>query len=329
MKKVSFIVVLVMILAMLLSACSTQTASQKIKIALVLPSTVDDLSWSQGMTEGVKAVQKELGEDKVEVAISERLGNPTDAAAAIRQYASQGYDLIIAHGSQYQSILDEIAKEFPKTSFAYGTGFQAHDNIFAYDPQSQEGAYLQGIIAGKLTKSNIIGIVGPIEAGDAIKYNVGFQQGVKSVNPNPDVRVAYTGSFGDIAKASELAKAQIDAGADILTGTAQQTVGAIKACAEKPGIYWLGNDMDQSSIAPDTVLSAQAYDWKNVVMQMIKFRQEGKVGGEHLVLSLANGGIQLVFNQKLANVIPADVMALVEQAKKDIIAGKLTIELPK
>ncbi len=329
MKKVSFIVVLVMILAMLLSACSTQTASQKIKIALVLPSTVDDLSWSQGMTEGVKAVQKELGEDKVEVAISERLGNPTDAAAAIRQYASQGYDLIIAHGSQYQSILDEIAKEFPKTSFAYGTGFQAHDNIFAYDPQSQEGAYLQGIIAGKLTKSNIIGIVGPIEAGDAIKYNVGFQQGVKSVNPNADVRVAYTGSFGDIAKASELAKAQIDAGADILTGTAQQTVGAIKACAEKPGIYWLGNDMDQSSIAPDTVLSAQAYDWKNVVMQMIKFRQEGKVGGEHLVLSLANGGIQLVFNQKLANVIPADVMALVEQAKKDIIAGKLTIELPK
>jgi len=329
MKKVSFIVVLVMILAMLLSACSTQTASQKIKIALVLPSTVDDLSWSQGMTEGVKAVQKELGEDKVEVAISERLGNPTDAAAAIRQYASQGYDLIIAHGSQYQSILDEIAKEFPKTSFAYGTGFQAHDNIFAYDPQSQEGAYLQGIIAGKLTKSNIIGIVGPIEAGDAIKYNVGFQQGVKSVNPNADVRVAYTGSFGDIAKASELAKAQIDAGADILTGTAQQTVGAIKACAEKPGIYWLGNDMDQSSIAPDTVFSAQAYDWKNVVMQMIKFRQEGKVGGEHLVLSLANGGIQLVFNQKLANVIPADVMALVEQAKKDIIAGKLTIELPK
>lgn len=329
MKKIAFLVVLVMVLAMLLSACSTQTASQKIKIALVLPSTVDDLSWSQGMTEGVRAVQKELGEDKVEVAISERLGNPTDAAAAIRQYASQGYDLIIAHGSQYQSILDEIAKEFPKTSFAYGTGFQAHDNIFAYDPQAQEGAYLQGIIAGKLTKSNIIGIVGPIEAGDAIKYNVGFQQGVKSVNPNADVRIAYTGSFGDIAKASELAKAQIDAGADILTGTAQQTVGAIKACAEKPGIYWLGNDMDQSSIAPDTVLSAQAYNWKDVVMQMVKFRQEGKIGGEHLVLSLANGGIQIVINQKLANVIPADVMALVEQAKKDIIAGKLTIELPK
>lgn len=281
------------------------------------------------MTEGVKAVQKELGEDKVEVAISERLGNPTDAAAAIRQYASQGFDLIIAHGSQYQATLDEIAKEFPKTSFAYGTGFQAHDNIFAYDPQAQEGAYLQGMLAGKLTKSNIIGVVGPIEAGDAIKYNFGFQQGVKAVNPDADVRIAYTGSFGDIAKASELAKAHIDAGADVLTGTAQQTVGAIKACAEKPGVYWLGNDMDQSSIAPNTVLTAQAYDWKGVVMQMVKFRQEGKVGGEHLTLSLANGGIQIVVNPNLASVIPADVMAMIEQAKKDIIDGKLVVELPK
>jgi basic membrane protein A len=329
MKKLSVFVIFLLMAAMMLSACGGQAQSQKIRIALILPSTVDDLSWSQGMTEGVKAVQAELGEDKVEIAISERLGNPTDAAAAIRQYASQGFDIIIAHGSQYQATLEEIAKEFPKTSFAYGTGFEAHDNIFAYDPQAQEGAYLQGMIAGKLTKSNIIGVVGPIEAGDAIKYNYGFEQGVKAVNPDAEVRIAYTGSFGDIAKASELAKAHIDAGADILSGTAQQTVGAIKACAEKPGVYWLGNDMDQSSIAPNTVLTAQAYDWKNVVMQMVKLRQEGKVGGEHLTLSLSNGGIQIVVNPNLASVIPADVMALVEQAKKDIIDGKLVVELPK
>lgn len=329
MKKAPIFLSLILLATLFLAACGGQAQSGKIRIALILPSTVDDLSWSQGMTEGVRAVQEELGEDKVEVAISERLGNPTDAGAAIRQYASQGYDLIIAHGSQYQAVLDEIAKEFPKTSFAYGTGFQAHDNIFAYDPQAQEGAYLQGIIAGKLTKTNIIGIVGPIEAGDAIKYNVGFQQGVKSVNPQAEVRIAYTGSFGDIAKASELAKAHIDAGADFLTGTAQQTVGAIKAAAEKPGVYWLGNDMDQSSIAPDTVLSAQVYDWKGVVMQMVQFRQQGKLGGEHIVLSLKDGGIKMFFNPRLSSVIPQDVMNLVEQAKQDIINGKLVIELPK
>jgi basic membrane protein A len=329
MKKLSILLFSLLVLSALLSACAGQQSAQKIRIALILPSTVDDLSWSQGMTEGVKAVQAELGEDQVEVAISERLGNPTDAAAAIRQYASQGFDLIIAHGSQYQSVLEEIAPEFPKTSFAYGTGFQAHDNIFAYDPQAQEGAYLQGMLAGSLTRTNIIGVVGPIEAGDAIKYNYGFEQGVKAVNPDAQVRIAYTGSFGDIAKAAELAKAHIDAGADILTGTAQQTVGAIRACSEKPGIYWLGNDMDQSSIAPNTVLTAQAYDWKSVVMQMVKFRQEGKVGGEHLVLSLANGGLNIVVNPKLSNVIPAEVMAMIEQAKKDIIDGKLVVELPK
>lgn len=329
MKRSVLILSLIIIASMLLTACGGQAKSDKILIAVVLPSTKDDLSWSQGMVEGVYAVQKELGEDKVEVAISERLGSPTDAGAAIRQYASQGYNIIIAHGSQYQAVLDEIAPDFPKTSFAYGTGFAAHDNVFAYDPQSQEGAYLQGIIAGKITKSNIIGIVGPIEAGDAIKYNQGFVQGVKSVNPDADVRIAYTGGFGDIAKASELAKAQIDAGADVLTGTAQQTVGAIKATAEKPGVYWLGNDMDQSSLAPDTVLSAQVYNWKGVVMQMINFRKDGKVGGEHITLSLKSGDISLSFNSKTSSVIPADVMALVDKAKADIISGALVIELPK
>lgn len=329
MKRTVLILSLIIIASMLLTACGGQAKSEKIRIAIVLPSTKDDLSWSQGMVDGVNAVQKELGADKVEVAVSERLGNPTDAGAAIRQYASQGYDIIIAHGSQYQSVLDEIAPDFPKTSFAYGTGFAAHDNIFAYDPLSQEGAYLQGIIAGKLTKSNIIGVVGPIEAGDAVKYNQGFIQGVKSVNTTADVRVAYTGDFGDIAKASELAKAQIDAGADVLTGTAQQTVGAIKATAGKPGVYWLGNDMDQSSLAPDTVLTAQVYNWKGVVMQMINFRKDGKVGGEHITLSLKSGDISLFVNPNTASLIPADVMALVDKAKADIISGALVIELPK
>lgn len=329
MKKFSLVLVLIMVLSILLSACAGQAQSDKVRIALILPSTVDDMSWSQGMTDALKAMQTEMGKDKVDLAISERLGNPTDAGAAIRQYASQGYNIIIAHGSQYQAVLDEVAKDFPKTSFAYGTGFKAHDNIFAYDPQAQEGAYLQGMIAGKLTKSNIVGVVGPIEAGDAIKYNYGFQQGVKASNDKAEVRIAYTGSFGDIAKAAELAKAHVDAGADFMTGTAQQTVGAIKAVAEKKGVYWLGNDMDQASLAPETVLCAQTYDWQGVVKQIIEFRKAGKVGGEHIALSLKNGGIKMAFNPKLSSVIPADVMSAVDKAKADIISGALVVELPK
>ena len=136
------------------------------------------------MVEGLKAVQKKMGEGNVEIAISEKLGRAVDAGAATRQYASQSFDIVIAHGSQYQSVLPEIAKDFPKTTFAYGTGFQTAPNIFAYDPQAQDGGYLLGILAAKMTKSGVIGIVGPVEAGDAVKYNYGVQQGANKDQPS-------------------------------------------------------------------------------------------------------------------------------------------------
>ena len=120
MKKV----LVVLLGVVVLFAAAVGEGAEKIRIALVLPSTVDDMAWSQSMVEGLKAVQKKMGADKVEIAISEKLGSAVDAGAAIRQYASQGFDIVIAHGSQYQSVLPEIGKDFPKTTFAYGTGFQ-------------------------------------------------------------------------------------------------------------------------------------------------------------------------------------------------------------
>jgi len=328
MKKVCVIMVGMLVFFAVMAGEGREAAAQKIRIALVLPSTVDDMAWSQSMVEGLKAVQKKMGEDKVEVAISEKLGKAVDAGAATRQYASQGFDIVIAHGSQYQSVLPEIAKDFPKTTFAYGTGFQTAPNIFAYDPQAQDGGYLLGMLAAKLTKSGVVGIVGPVEAGDAVKYNYGVQQGVAKGNPQAKVRTAYTGSFNDIVGAGELAKAHMTAGADILTGSSQQAVGAVRAVAEKPGKYWLSTDLDQSSIGPDTVLASQVYNWEKVVNKIIDTRKKGILGGQLLVLSFADGTLELKYNNRLANKISKDVRDAVEKAKKDIMSGSLKVELP-
>jgi len=319
---------ILLVIAMVAMLATSAFANEKIKIALVIPSTIDDLAWSQAMYEGIKGAQAELGADKLSFEVSERLWNAVDAGAAIRQYAMKGFNIIIAHGAQYQSLLAEIAPDFPKTSFAYGTGFNAPEpNIFAYDPHAQEGAYLLGILAGYTTKSNIIGIVGPISAGDAIKYNKGFEQGAKSVKPDVQVRVAYTGSFGDLVAAGEIARTHIKAGADVLTGTSQQTVGAINVAAEKKGLYWLSSDMDQKSIAPETVLAAQAYNFKQVVMEMINSRAKGVMGGKHLELSLANGGLMMMLNEKIIGNIPAEAVKAMNAAKAKIIDGSLKVEL--
>ncbi|MCL5038379.1 MAG: BMP family protein [Firmicutes bacterium] len=343
MKRLVLYLLLIMSLVVF-TACGTQqaspskeptketpkeTKSEKIKIALVLPSTMDDMAWSQSMYEGLKAVQEKMGKDKVDLAVSERLGNAVDAGAAIRQYASQGYDLIIAHGAQYQNVLKEIAPDFPKTSFAYGTGFQAGPNIFAYDPQAQEGGYLLGVLAAMMTKSGVVGVVGPVEAGDAVKFNYGFQQGVTKTKASVKVRVAYTGSFNDIVGAGEMAKVHMDAGADVLTGSSQQAVGAIRAVGERPGKYWLSTDMDQSKIAPNTVLAAQAYHWEKIVSKMIELRKQGTLGGQHLILSFSDGTLELKYNDKLADKIPKEAKDAVEKAKQQIISGQLKIELPK
>ena len=332
MKNVRILVVIMVILllsnAMTFAAENEMKITEKVKIALIIPSTIDDLAWSQVMYEGIEAVQKKYGEDKIEIEVSERLWNAVDAGSAIRQYASQGFDIVIAHGAQYQSVLDEIAPDFPKTSFAYGTGFATHHpNIFAYDPQAQQGAYLLGIMAGLKTKTNIVGIVGPVKSGDAIKYNIGFEKGVKSVNPKAAVRIAYTGGFGDFVAAGEIARTHIKAGADVLSGTAQQSVGAIKVASEFEGILWLSSDMDQCSIAPQTVLASQSYRFDEVIEKIISFRQEGIVGGKHLELTLENGFLEIVYNPKLVSVLTPEMNKVLNEAKTKIISGEIKVEL--
>lgn len=318
---------LILIAAMAMVSFSAMAAG-KTKIALVIPSTIDDLAWSQAMYEGIKAAQAEVGKDNLTFEVSERLWNAVDAGAAIRQYAMKGFNVIIAHGAQYQSLLADIAPDFPKTSFAYGTGFNTPEpNIFAYDPHAQEGAYLLGILAGMTTKTNIIGLVGPVKAGDAIKYNKGFEQGAKSVNPKVQVRVAYTGSFGDLVAAGEIARTHIKAGADVLTGTSQQTVGAINVVKEKKGLFWLSSDMDQKSIAPNTVLAAQVYNFKNVIMDIISNRAKGVYGGKHLELSFKNGGLQLNLNDKIIGKVPAKAKKAVMDAKAKLVDGSLKVKL--
>ena len=339
-KIFSMVLAMILALSLLVAGCggaekkpeapkkAEAPKTQKLKIALVLPSTVDDMAWAQSMYEALKKMQSQ-SKDGIELAVSERMGKPVDAGAAIRQYATQGFDIIIAHGAQYQSVVKEIAPEFPKITFAYGTGFQSGPNIFAYDPQAQEGAYVMGLLAAKMSKSKIVGIVGPVEAGDAIKYNKGFMMGVAAAGGDVKTRIAYTGSFNEIVKAGEIAKTHMDAGADFLTGSSQQAVGAIKAVAGKPGTYWLSTDMDQSMVAPDSVLASQVYNWEKVLTKILDLRKKGTVGGQHLTLSFADGMLELKYNPKLEGKIPQEAKAAVEKAKKDIAAGTLKIELPK
>ena len=333
MSKRNIRFLLLAVVALLLSACGGDGGGGGdgvFRVAVIMPSNINDLAFSQSMYDALKAIQAEMGgEEKMELVYSEGMFVVDDAAAAIRDYASQGYDLVIAHGSQYGSSLQEIAPDFPKTSFAHGTTVNTFvdegiENVFAYDAASDQGGYVNGVIAANLTKSNIIGIVGPIETGDAKLYIDGFVAGVKATNPAVEVNVNYIGSFSDVALAAESANTHLAAGADALSGTAQMVVGAIGAAEEK-GALWFGTQASQTSLAPDIVVANQVYDWSVVLDEMIDLINKGTYGGTAYRITLENEGLVMDYNDGFD--LPADVKSQAEAAVKGIIDGSITIDL--
>jgi len=275
-------------------------AATPFKVAFVTPSTINDSAWSQSMYEALVTIQNEMGEDNFQFVYSENMFVISDAAAAIRDYASEGYNLVIAHGSQYGGSLVDIAPDFPNTAFAWGStantfSDQGITNIFSYQPFSEQGGYVNGVLAAKLSESGIMGVIGPIETGDAKHYTEGFEAGVMATNPNAKVSVTWTGSYSDVSLAAETARTMIKSGADVLTGTSQMVIGAI-GVAKKEGAIWFGYDVDQAPLAPQIVVSSVVVDWTIALRPMIASIQSGTLGGKVYDLTLANGGLKIAVN---------------------------------
>jgi simple sugar transport system substrate-binding protein len=302
-------------------------AAGPFRVAVVMPSAINDLAFSQSMYDALKAIEAEMGAGNFEFAYSEGMFVVDDAAAAIRDYASQGYDLVIAHGSQYGSSLQEIAPDFRETSFAWGTTVDTFldkgiTNVYAYEARSEQGGYVNGVIAALLSKSNVLGVVGPIETGDAKLYVDGFVAGAKSVKPEIQVNVNYIGSFSDVALASEAAQTHVKAGADGLTGTAQMVVGAI-GVAQENKVPWFGTQSSQASLAPEIVVASQVYDWTIALKDMIRLVKTGTLGGRAYSLTLENGGLKMDYNPGYS--LPADVKAKADETIKGIVGGTIQI----
>ncbi|MBP8292635.1 MAG: BMP family protein [Caldilineaceae bacterium] len=347
MRRFSWSLLIVLIAGLLLAACAAPVAAPAgsgeaaateapaeaaggeaaapVRVALILPSTINDVSWSQSIYTSLKELQTEMGEDALELAYTENMWSVPDAAIAIRDYAASGYNLVIAHGAQYGDSLMDVAAEFPEVSFAWGTttntgADKGLNNIFAFEPRGDEAGYVTGVLAANLTESKIIGLVGPVDAGDAKLHVDGFLAGVKATDPETQVNVSFTGNFGDTALAAEAANTHIAAGADVLTGSSQQVVGAI-GVAKENGIPWIGVQADQSPVAPETVVASAIYDWKQLLKDILAKRAAGVLGGEVLQLTYANGGIRTIYSDAL----PAAAVEAAKAAEQGLADGSITI----
>ena len=300
------------------TAGASSTAT--LKVALIEPSLRNDLAFSQSMYAAATSL---AGPMHFTLSVSDNLFNITNAANAMRQYASEGYNLIIAHGSQYGGTVEQLAPQFPKTSFAWGTAGVTYGlkNVFAYQANSQEGGYVEGYVAAQLSKSKVLGVIGPINVGDAHLYVVGFKAGALAAEPKATVHVSFTGSFSDDTLMSTAAKSYVSEKADVLTGSSQSVVGAV-GVAKSEKVAWFGTQWDQSSLAPTEVVASQVYDWTGVLRQMLTAIRGGVLGGATYTITLGNNGEKIVYNPSYP--LPAAIKSAGQHVAAEIISGTIT-----
>ncbi|MEO0561741.1 MAG: BMP family protein [Chloroflexota bacterium] len=318
------LLVLVTILSLMMAfSVTAQDDDEVFRVAAVAPSATNDLAFSQSMYDALTALQEELGEDAFEFDFQDGTFIVDDAAVALRDWAASGdYDLIIAHGSQFGSVVEELAAEFPEIIFAWGTDENTFGlpNVYAYTAASDQGGYVEGVLAASLTETNNIGVVGPIEVGDAKLYVDGFVQGVADTNPDANVSVVYINSFSDVPLATEAANTHIANGADILTGTAQMVVGPIAVALDNDAL-WFGTQSSQDELAEANGVAYQVYDWTVVLDAIIGNIEDGVMGGEAYILTFENEGLLLEFDEDFE--LSDELAELAQETIDGIIAGDI------
>lgn len=263
-----------------------------VRVAVLLPGRIDDVSFNQMMYEGIVALREEMG-DEVDVTYVENLYEVVDIEPALRDYASQGYDLIIGHGFQFQDPIMAVAGLYPDVHFAIGPGaFMTAENVSLYDADNAQVGYMLGTVAGLATESGIVGSVGGVEVPNIATMHEGFRLAVLAANPDAQVINLYTGDFRDAEATKEAALSMIDQGADVIYASGNgMTVGALEAARSEEVYFMTASDM--SVMSPEVVLASTPQRFNVAIKEMIDDIEAGTYGGKQYVLSLQNGGLSL------------------------------------
>ncbi len=327
--------VLTLFLALLLGACSPQQSQSEktgssdkptaFRVALITPSSVNDSGWSAMAYEGLLGIKEELGAEIENVVAS----TAQEIRDAMRSYAQKGVNLIIGHGYEYNQHGIDIGKAFPNTVFASSSGDQTAENVCTFRFALEEGMFLIGYCAGRMTKTGIVGMVGGPEVPSIASTFDAFETGVKLAKPDARVLVAYTGSNDAVFKAKQQTLAFIDQGADFIVHQANAAAQAVfEACRER-GILAFGTNSDQSSAAPDVVLGSAVIYAKPVFIELAREVKEGKFQAGVRTRGMMDGAVQVVWNESLKSRISEVILNEIETLSQEIKEGQFKVPMRK
>ncbi|MFQ5913918.1 MAG: BMP family ABC transporter substrate-binding protein [Nitrospinota bacterium] len=291
---------------------------KKVKAALVLPGPVGDAGWNLAHMTDFKAMKKVL--PSVEIRSTEMVPVGSEAERVFMAYARRGFHVIFAGSTSYTDSAVAVAKRFPELVIMVPFGYRSAPNVGNYYVRDYQVGYLAGVLAGRMTKKNIVGVVGTYPIPNIIMDLNAFAIGMRSVNPKAKLHLVWIQSWYDPAREREAADSVMDVGADVVAQLTDSP--AVQQAAERRGRYAIGMYSDMSAFAPKYHLTSRVWKWDGIFIDVVKRLNEGTWKNDKYLWGLKEDAVALTpFNK----VVPVSVRQLVEERRAALKEGRLKI----
>jgi basic membrane lipoprotein Med (substrate-binding protein (PBP1-ABC) superfamily) len=296
------------------------------RVALLTSGPVSDAGWYAGAYDGLLRIEEELGAQ----VSHQQTETPAEFDEAFLAYATSGYDLIFAHGNEYQDAAIRAGEQFPDVTIVVSGGGRISENVAPLIFRLEEGSYLAGMAAAAMSESGIIGMVGGVAIPPAQGTFRAFEAGARSVNPDIEVLEVFTGDWNDVAAAKEAAVAQLSRGADVLIHNLDAASFAVfqavrEARAAGRTAWAIGMNSNQNDVAPDVIVGSAVIRIADAFVETARMWQAGEVGGAPIYASTRQDVIDFVFNPALIDQVPAEIVTRVAEARALIRTGDLEV----
>jgi basic membrane lipoprotein Med (substrate-binding protein (PBP1-ABC) superfamily) len=287
---------------------------------------VSDAGWYAGAYEGLLMLRDSLGWD----VRHQQTRTPAEFDEAFHSYGSQGYDVVFAHGNEYQDAAMRAGERFPDMTIVVSGGGRVAANVVPLIFRLEQGSYLAGMLAGGMTATGTVGMVGGVAIPPAEGTFLAFEAGALAANPDVTVLEAWIGSWDDVAAAKEAAVAQLRRGADVVIhntdGASFAIFQAVREERARGRSAWaLGMNRDQNDVAPDVILGSAVIRIPQAFLALARAWQAGGVGGSPFHTGMDVGIVDLVVNPALADHIPQELLDRIDAARRAILDGSLDV----
>lgn len=298
-------------------------AENTLRVGLLSPGPVNDQGWNQLAYDGIRLIEEQMGADISYIEVSE---SPAEFEKGFSDYASQGYDLVIGHGFQFQDAAAKVAPQFPETVFVTSGGTAVDQNLAPVIMRMEEAMYLLGVIAAHMTETGKAVGVGGMDIPAISGPFAGFEAGFESV-PGNEFTVTYINSWTDVGAAKEAALAALAEGADIILPNANIAGQGVFQAAQEEGFWTFGVTADQSSLAPDRVLGNSVINYPQAFLEVAQSVKDGTFApNTPQSFGLEDENVVFItYNPNTEDQIPAEVKALVEESAQKIISGEIEV----